>query len=528
MNNKMVFIVEDNPVVGKNMQKAFLNRGFDTIHTLSSDEAWEKLNMLQQVPDLVVLDMHLGHGLNGAELGIQLRNKFGEVSPDFLIYSGHSDSNYFHDAIRLGAGIYLDKTNERGYLPVITHGRVLIARRLLKRSLGRISGLIKNYSSIDKAFLGVISEIIYPELESVLGLPYFCVLSLHGHHFPVGCEVSDIIQNTYLLSSLQELAARVYPNCSSLEAHLTKISDKISSRVFKKIYDGMLVPLYQFEDIQVSLIFETVSFGLGSLKEQASVMAPIFCEHFHPGFVDSIFSSIKTRLEIELRKRDQLESIGRIFTSIGRESREIFIKARTTQEIVPGAIELPRLEKLSRELNSVGEQLIAVSEESHSQIEVDAVDLIRTVWEELEPRRIGSLIELEIMETCCVIASYPDMFLAVKRILIWMLERAKRRGIEGQNIILVGEQRLNDMVAISFRDFSPRLQESLLDTLFQPFTPSSFGNDGIEERTGLFTAKTLIEIANEGKLYERAPKNNVGHILEMVLHSPRNTVGDDN
>ncbi|MCF6299613.1 MAG: response regulator [Proteobacteria bacterium] len=106
MSDKIIAIVEDEVDLLANYQAALSKFGYQTLGISSKQQALEQFN--QQLPDLVILDVGLGHDHDaGFEICQQLRIK-SETLP-ILMLTARDDEIDVVSGLRLGADDYLSK-----------------------------------------------------------------------------------------------------------------------------------------------------------------------------------------------------------------------------------------------------------------------------------------------------------------------------------------------------------------------------------------------------------------------------------
>ncbi len=105
-HNKIIAIVEDEPDLLANYRATLENHGFKTMGFNNDSTAWSFFQ--QQLPNLVILDVGLGHNPDaGFDLCRQLRN----LSPTLpiLMLTARDDEIDVVSGLRLGADDYLSK-----------------------------------------------------------------------------------------------------------------------------------------------------------------------------------------------------------------------------------------------------------------------------------------------------------------------------------------------------------------------------------------------------------------------------------
>jgi DNA-binding NarL/FixJ family response regulator len=85
---RRVLVIEDEAVVARDATTILADAGFDALPPLFLADDAEAFVALHK-PDVVLLDIRLGHGVDGIELGARLRKRF---DVPIVFVSAHSDS----------------------------------------------------------------------------------------------------------------------------------------------------------------------------------------------------------------------------------------------------------------------------------------------------------------------------------------------------------------------------------------------------------------------------------------------------
>lgn len=107
-----VMVVEDDPILMLDLVSLLERPGHRVVARASRGEAavaaFARLQVASIVPDLVLLDIHLGRGMNGIEAARQIR----ALDPDVAIAfrSAHGDAATRANAEGIGAIAFVDKS----------------------------------------------------------------------------------------------------------------------------------------------------------------------------------------------------------------------------------------------------------------------------------------------------------------------------------------------------------------------------------------------------------------------------------
>jgi CheY-like chemotaxis protein len=89
LGNQLVMLVEDNPQLAQALTATIEGFGGTVIHAHDADEALAILSEIQLVPDALLIDYQLGHGLNGTQLLGEITDRYGPV-PAAIISAARS------------------------------------------------------------------------------------------------------------------------------------------------------------------------------------------------------------------------------------------------------------------------------------------------------------------------------------------------------------------------------------------------------------------------------------------------------
>jgi signal transduction histidine kinase/ActR/RegA family two-component response regulator len=96
-NDKLVLVIDDDPLVLEGMSGIFRKWGCRVITADSGSNALKAVAEQDDVPDLIISDYHLANGRTGVETIERLRGEFSAPIPAFLI-SGDTDPATLHEA----------------------------------------------------------------------------------------------------------------------------------------------------------------------------------------------------------------------------------------------------------------------------------------------------------------------------------------------------------------------------------------------------------------------------------------------
>ncbi len=516
LEKKVVLLIEDNPTIGQNIADGFEDRGFTAHHVTSPNDAFKLLERLDQPPDVTILDMNLEADQSGADVGMAILKKFREDAPEFIIYSAYNNKRYYRAAFDLGAGIYLSKADD-DYRVVITNARILAIRRAIRNYSLEIGKIVTNCNNIGEAMERCITEFLLPQLQLCLGANHFMLFSEFGVLKILG-DQGGLIENHPIWREIQNEVFRgnelVVP-VDRLDTPLTWPDESLR----QQLQNAMIIPLYRGGGFKIALFIEDDVYEDGSLKERAQPLAEALARHLRLAIVENFFQTIHVLAGHQISIREQAQATARFCSYVGERQKELYNLAKRADEIRPGALILPGLKTLSRELHIIGNQMQILDTENELE-KVSFKELVITEWEDLvaDKQAPKGMLDADSLEDdWLVLANRGSLSLGIKRILVWMINRQDKYP-EGKTprILVEPGSYESGFCSVTFRDYSDRLPEQMLRNLFKPF--SGRGKQ-VEDQLGLFQAKMLVEVANDGRLWER-PQEMSGHTLEMQLQTP--------
>lgn len=107
--NRKVLVVDNESMIRSLIASTIQLDGFDVMTAGSAAEALDLTKLFR--PDLVVLDLKLGFGLNGVELALKLQRKFSKLTFVFLTHSPESEIASLDTKEALKNYLYLDKSS---------------------------------------------------------------------------------------------------------------------------------------------------------------------------------------------------------------------------------------------------------------------------------------------------------------------------------------------------------------------------------------------------------------------------------
>jgi DNA-binding NarL/FixJ family response regulator len=537
--SKTVLIVDDEPYLRRDLADTLRDRGFQVEVAASPDEARGLVAGMSAGPDVCVLDMFFENtSTTGAQVGLEIRRQFPEHPPEFLIYSGHGEQNYYQQAFQLDAANYLPK-GEFTYIDVVSHCRVLALRRALSGGrpglLEEIDQIASHSQSRTEALGSFWREVVRPELDAAMGTPFLLLYSEAEQtrsiasmlDLPLESRAYGWIQRLLDIradpSEPLVLDPRAVPLVEATDERIT------AAAILRRLRGTAFIPLAQLGRSKASLGLMQANRQQQRFPEDALSMARLVSTYVQPALTSPLLAL--TTKWAHLRQQTILETTSRFCLYVGQEQVSLVDKASECDALGGDSL-APRmnlLRRLGEELRAVGELLgeVAIFPNSHRPEERQAVEvagLVHDVWEDLLidfPQHQRDLLVVE--GNCCVFARPGSLYVAIGRILQWLANRNSDLAKSGMARIQVTCSARDSKILI--RDGSDRLTREARRRLFsldsvpdeQDF--QKLGRRG--EFLSLYLSKVLIEMESGARLEDvtDSSEQETGHCLLIQFPS---------
>lgn len=543
MNVKTVLIVEDDETNRRSLLNALRMRGFHAEAAANVTEARSWANKLNEQIDVMVLDMRLEdpqyNNLTGADIGLEMCAAQPKCQPEFLIFSGYTQVDYYKIALRLGAAAYLQKGVVRQE-DLIRHIRSLTLRRSLSVERDDVMKKIEQITQQSHTPAGTVvnfcRQLLVPEVEACLSLPFILLLSDKQGTQNCGGNANLPAGYKPAYATVQALAHGMTDSSAPFVFHPQHLSgppDLQTDGIYQKLDGAAFLPLSNSRDFRLSL---------GILKhdnsspfpDEPDKMAASIRQYLPPRIAELILFTLTQWQELKSsRQLAVLSGTARLCLHIGQEQLAVLSEAETAEKLVPYNEPFRKLKALALDLRTTGEQLsmLQAAAEETARHEADTIpvnvsEVMRQAWEEMREQFSTEDIVFEESGSPQVLAiERNDLLLAVLRVLQWMVQRTDKVPAGIRPKIVVGYSASSETVEISFSDVSQRLSPRLRQRLFDPFTqvstapPLSEGAKRPGQYLPLYLAKVLVEIKHNGSLEDRtdALEGVCGHRLIMCF-----------
>lgn len=536
MNSK-ILVLEDHSGLREDLTVLLENRGFEVLAAESTKGA-DLLLAGDNPVDLMILDQNLGkNSLSGAQYAMTLRDReaYRNDPPECLIYSGETDSEYYHQAIELEVAVFISKGIDtvENMIPTV---RALLFRHALKPTrlslLDIMRGLIYKSANAERAMVSFCEEVIFLQLERYLDNPFFLIHeSLEGitvfdsyrrsarEVFPVdfGDPTKDRAQEWSKL--LANIPHGNYKECD--EAEISLLCPKEAKTHPKEV---LFTTLYHGGNTRLVLGFGEMEKSWKKLPDSIKNLAEAFQSYFKP----NIFEEFKNLLSLFSENTEGFLRAGtQVCTFVGEELQSLY---KDCQELITpqSALEkkLNSLKALSKEFQRSGDVLKGMmdqkkSMETHKSRSWRAVvnDLARTLGLNGNFSRNGYDFQLQ----------HPKQIKqSISQLLAWMRLHTPEEGVN--QIKITGITGKYNYLVI--QDNGKRCPKPIREKLFLPFNPSQRRQGWAKETTeeisilGLFESRFYVE-NSKGCLTDRSDQlpGTFGHCFQISL--PRMILGNN-
>src|ERR1700752_2427422 len=538
MSNKTVIVVDDDPAHLISTVYALEDRGFCVRGVRTVEEAREAIEELREAIDVMVLDMDLKdpNQLTGADIGIELQSEHPTWLPEYLIISAHQIVGYYQLALRLGAAAYLLKRKSLDLEETVRHVRALPLRRALRlerpqvaERLNAISDSTKNLSTAVRSFC---SEILKRELDACLGAPYVLLLTdeTGTHNFATNTDLP--LGHEPIYTTLQAMAHGIsnftLPYEPSME-ELKKLphpQTENASKIQSRLQRSAFIPLANVKIFRLSLGLLQPLPGETLYPEDTAKLAGVLAQYVRSTIVEHI---LRILVHLDSQKRAMLQSTSRFCVFLGQDQHEIIEKGIASHDLIEGSETHGKLINLADDLRDTGAILTSVASNptTHDYPTFETRTVIEKAFADVIETSHYPNVKLEFEGECQIKAKSDDIYIAVARVLQWLVQRRTETppDIEQEIHVQCGESQ--GLSRITFEDRSNRLPYKVRNRLFMPFSISALGQEptklfGPGLYLPLFLAKMLVEEKYGGWLNDQSDEieSNHGHRLVMSFPLP--------
>jgi DNA-binding NarL/FixJ family response regulator len=540
MNKKTVLIVEDDPTNKLSLLSALRMRGFRAEAAADVTEARGWADKLGEQIDVMVLDMRLEdrhHDLTGADLGLEVREAHPKWPPEFLIFSGYKQVDYYEAALRLDAAAYLTKGAVEQE-DLIRHIRSLALRRALSAErveiVEKIRLIAQRSHTPSAAIINFCRQLLAPEVGACLGLPFIFMLSdrLGTQNCGSNTDLPFIYHPAYTTIQALAYSAGNYSEPFVFNhQYLNDTSGQQTSEIYQKLDGAAFLPISINRDFRLSL---GILKGDGGqhLSDEPDKLAASIHQYASLSIVESMLLTLTQWHEVKSnRNLTYLSEAARLYLYIGQEQLAILSEAEEAQKLSPRNESFQKLKALALSLRTTGEQLSmlhgaaeAASGPVTDAEPVDVAKIVQQAWEEIKEQfQVEGMMLEESGSPFFLVIERGDLLLIVLRVLQWMVQRVNKVPASARSAIAVEYSTNAETVEISFTDASRRLSPRLRQLIFEPFTQvtvaplSTTGTLRPAMYDPLYLAKMLVEIKLHGLLEDRTGmlEGGIGHRLVM-------------
>lgn len=514
MGVKTVGIIDDEEAAIRPLFQMLESRKFKVSAATTDSAARTLIGASGDEMDVVVLDMDLGGRLTGAELAIQSREQYPQWTPEFLIQTGKDGKeNYYRQALRLGAVAYLRK-QDVSVKDVVRYVRVLALKRSLRfdrprvmEVLGSITESTVNLSEAVKTFS---RSLLAEELVSCLGMPY--VLLLSDARGTQNVATNTTLPKTYaaLYEAVQTVAhgdsafSLPYKIAERDLADLPTRTNPLDETVFGRLPGAVLLPLAKVKEHRLSLALLTPQPDEAPYPEDPFLLARELAQYVRPTIAEHFLSIL---VNLTSHRKAMLKSVAYFCLNLGQHQQRVVEDGVARKELAAGSEAHLTMASMADDLRQTGTILNNAAENrpDAEATPLDMRDLITTAFGDYSDLVDDDEIDLEVDGTCQVRAEREDMYVAVKRLLDWMIQRRKQTPPNLRPAVCLQCVQTDEASSILFEDRSLRLPPEFREHLFEPFLASPApawrgGARGSGLYLPLYVAKVLFEEKYGGHL----------------------------
>jgi len=515
LGQKTVGIVEDDPRAIRPLSQMLTSRNFKVLTATTVAAAHKVIGESGEKMDVMVLDMELDEpNITGAEVAIQAREQHPLWTPEFLIQTGYRGrENYYRQALRLGAVAYLNK-NDVDVEDVVRYVRVLALKRSLRFDRPRVMEVMGSISestvNLSEAVRRFGQDLLAEELASCLDVPY--VLLLSDARGTQNLANNTQLPTTYasLYGAVQTMAhgdsAYSLPYAIS-ECDLTYLPSRtgpLDEAIFERLPGAVLLPLAKVEEHRLSLVLLAPRPGDSSHPENTRRLAGVLAQYVRPMIAEHFLSIL---VHLTSHRKAMLKSVAYFCLNLGQHQQRVVEEGVGRKELASGSEAHMTMKAMADDLKQTGTILNSAAE---SRLHADAIslnvrDLITMAFNDYRELISRGEIELEVDGTCHVRARRDDMYVAIKRLLEWMIQRRTQTPSTLRPAVRLSCVQTDETSTIIFEDRSRRLPSEFREHLFEPF----FASAAPAARAGgrwpglylpLYMAKVLFEEKYGGRL----------------------------
>ena len=473
MSTKTVLIVEDQPGIRMTYSYELERSGFDVISAGTVAEARNIIDKFGEDIAVAVLDMRLNDldrpEITGADIGIELKRKCANKSPEILIRSGFAEVGYYRIALELGTAVYLSKSDTT-LDDVIQHVKALALKHSLKFDVYEPSRSSSG-TNIPGTFLAFCKQLLAPQVSSCLGTPY--ILLLTDENGTQNC-MSDLDLPLGYNRIYELLQAMTYADSDTLNPytfdakHFSPGIAPQESNMIERLDGVVLVSLANIYDYRLSLGLLSNSSEDKSFDRTRN-LANIIARYVPTTIVGTF---VKNLVQLNTRRNTMLSNTSQLCLFLGRDQLAIVDEGAAMGELHAESITHQRLRLMAEDLEETGAILMNAtgSASDKERVRVEIAALIAETWAELSEIWKIEHIDFKVEGSCSVIADEDDLYIVVARVLQWLVQRSAHVIPPHKPAISAHCQMDKRDAIVVFEDHSQRLPMNLRERLFEPFT----------------------------------------------------------
>lgn len=512
MGKKTVGLVEDEEDEIRPLYQMLTAREFIVLTARTGAEARDIFRESGEDMDVAVLDMNLRERLSGAEVAMQARQQYPRWTPEFLIQTGiEGRIDYYKQALRLGPAAYLQK-NHVDVDDVIRYVRVLALKRSLRFDRPRVMEVMGSLSestvNLSEAVRRFSRELLAEELVSCLDVPYMLLLSDARGTQNVATNTTLPTTYTSVYGAVQTIAhgdsafSLPYKIAESDLKYLPARTDDDAEEVFDRLPGAALLPLAKVKEHRLSLALLAPQPGGTKYPEDPFLLAGVLAQYVRPVIAEHFLSIL---VHLTSHRKAMLKGVAYFCLNLGQQQQRVVEEGISRKELAAGSEAHVTLAAMADDLRQTGTILNSAAESRHGaeDASLDMRDLITAAFRDYKELVDRKEIDLSVDGTCYVRARRDDMYVAIKRLLYWMVQRRTQTPSNLRPAVSLRCVQTEESSTVIFEDRSRRLPREFREHLFEPFLASdapAAGARGPGLYLPLYVAKVLFEERYGGRL----------------------------
>lgn len=472
-----ILLVEDKDKFAHPVQAILSDCGFLVQHATNADAAFKLYPPNSEPPDVIILDMNLGRGKNGIQVGQAFRKQFSGYPPEMIVCTAYNDRDYLRGAINLNVTAYLDKNEFDLTDNIVAYCRLLCLRRFFifhQHKYEHIMGYIcKEALTTEATFERLVSDFLVPMMIRYFGMG-FVVFSLSKSGWKAGGP----------------------PPLDWLD--LEKMKELCHAGTESNFDKAVVAPIYRCDDVHIALgVFdlskdERMRVAKGSLPVASHLILELIIRHLRATLVERVFAPVHLRTKLEQHHRLQRRTMGQFLQYAGEYQNHMLQMARQSGELHKELPVLAELEEIGKEMTNFGKLIIPSMEVkliSHFKLS----SLLGDLETDLEGAGALKSGRLTLVGDAELRTRRMSLYIAMRRVIAMFFAR------QSDNHLTLTLTTTGYSVILDIKDKSPAFTREECSALVEPFSDSASWSD-MAPRLHFFVAASMVVVDLHGTL----------------------------